>query len=151
MNIRWLCGMAALLAQVTFAQDYTLGDLKISHPWARATGKVAHHGAIYLKIENKGNVEDVLLSASNPKLAESIELNDHIHEKGMMRMKVVPSIPLPAHMATLLKPHGYHVMLMGLKQPLQEGDNIPLTLKFKKAGKVNVIVKVESLTSNSDS
>ncbi|MES2208339.1 MAG: copper chaperone PCu(A)C [Pseudomonadota bacterium] len=150
MSIRMFCGVAAFFAQVVFAQDVTLGNLKISHPWARATGNVAHHGAIYFKVENKGNVEDVLLSASNPKLAENIELNDHVHEKGVMRMRAVPSIQLPAHMTTWLKPHGYHVMLMGLKQPLQEGTTIPLTLTFKRAGTVNVNVKVEALTSNPD-
>ncbi len=151
MTIRWLYGVTVLLlAQVTFAQDYTLGDLKISHPWARATGRVAQHGAIYFKIENKGKIEDVLLSVRNPKLAERIELNDHIHEKGMMRMRVVPSIKVPAQKITWLKPHGYHVMLMELKQPLQEGDSVPLTLQFKHAGTLVVNVKVESLTANPD-
>ena len=62
---------------------------------------------------------------------------------GVMKMRSLAAIDLPAGQAVVLKPGATHIMLMGLKQPLRAGESFPLTLEFEKAGKREVNVTVE--------
>jgi len=64
-------------------------------------------------------------------------------EGNVMRMRAVAAVEIPAHATTALKPGGYHVMLMDLKQPLVVGQTIPLSLTFAKAGRIDVTARVE--------
>ena len=66
---------------------------------------------------------------------------------GVMKMRAIPAIDIKAGAKVELKPGGYHVMLMELKQPLKNGDRFPLTLTFEKAGKIEVSVWVEDMAS----
>jgi copper(I)-binding protein len=69
-------------------------------------------------------------------------LHTHLHENGVMKMRPIDGIVIPAHGMAELKPGGDHVMLMGLKAPLKMGDHFPLVLVLEKAGKIPVMVKV---------
>jgi periplasmic copper chaperone A len=111
-------------------------------------------GVFFKAIENKGAAADKLLAASvNPSFAERTELHTMNTENDVMRMRQVKAIDIPAKtsvpMTRGLHKNGYHVMLMGLKAPLKVGDKLPLTLTFKKAGTVEVMVYVEALKSDS--
>jgi copper(I)-binding protein len=130
-----------------YAHDYTLGSIKIGHPWARATTPGAQTGGGYLKLENNG-AADRLVSVSSS-VSQSSELHSMSMEGNVMKMEMLDKgVDLPAGKTVELKPGGMHIMLVGLKAPLKEGTSFPLKLKFEKAGEITVDVKVESLTAN---
>ena len=117
------------------------GDISIENPWARATPPGAANAAIYFKLNNTGQSDDQLLSASSES-ADRAGLHTHIHKDGMMQMTPVDMIEIPAGGEAVLKPHGDHVMLIGIRKPLQEGDNVPLELVFKRGGKMRLNIPV---------
>ena len=142
MNIRhpFLAGAIALAILVTaipaFAQN-----LMVSDAWARASPGAVKNGGAFLTIMNHGEA-DRLVSASAP-VAKVTELHTHINDNGVMRMRQIPAIDVPAGETVTLKPGGLHVMFMGLKAPLKEGESFPLTLTFEKAGTRTMQVKIK--------
>lgn len=116
------------------------GDIAIELPFARATP--AKVGGVFLTLRNNSGTADRLVKAASP-VAENVELHTHIKDGDAMRMRAVENIPVPANGQTALEPGGYHIMLIGLKQPLKEGGSFPLTLTFEKAGSVTVTVPVQ--------
>ena len=127
------------------AHDYKVGDLTIDHPWTRATPPKARAGGAYMMIMNAGDAEDRLIGGSSP-VAERIEIHEMAVENDVMRMREVEGgIAVPAGGSVELKPGGYHVMLMGLKEQLEEGQDIPLTLEFKDAGLIDVVLTTEAI------
>ena len=137
-----------LLSAGAAAHHYQAGGLLIDHPWARATVPGADTGVVYLKIDNHGPQADALTAASNPELAQSIGLHVHINDHGVMRMREVSQIAIPAGSSVTLQPYGYHIMLNGLKHPLQAGQHLSLTLHFDHQGDVPVEVKVEAIDAD---
>jgi len=119
-------------------------DLMMSDVWARATPKMAKAGAAFLTIQNHSAEDDRLIAASAD-VSRKTEIHTHIHADGIMKMRKVEALPLPAQGQLALKPGGDHIMFMGLKAPLIEGDSFPLTLFFEKAGAKTVTVKIQSL------
>lgn len=154
MNLRSLSfiSCALLISSAAIAHDYRAGDIHIDHPYARATMPGQTSGATYLTLENKGKQSDILISAQST-VAKSVEIHtmsmtaDHV-----MRMREVSSIELKPQEKVVMSPgDGYHIMLLGLKAPLKAGDKLPLTLTFKKAGKVETSISVEdSKTKEAD-
>lgn len=122
------------------AHDYTLGDLKIVHPWARVSA--VQNGAAYMTITAQGGAGDRLVAAASP-AANRAELHTHIMDGNVMRMRQVQGIDVKPGETATLKPGGLHVMLLGLKQPLVDGQSFPLTLTFEKGGRIDVEVKVQ--------
>lgn len=135
--------LAALVATSAFAHDFKLGDLVIDHPWARASIGKAKAGAAYLTITNGGGEADRLISAETP-AAKRAELHTHVMKDGVMKMRRLEAVEVAPGEPTVFQPGGLHVMLMGLKAPLTEGETFPLTLNFEKAGAVEITVKIES-------
>ncbi len=131
-------------ASLAHAHGYAVGELKIDHPWARATPGAAKNGAAYLTVSNTGKQADRLVAASVD-VADHAELHTHLNDNGVMKMRQIPDIPVEAGATVKLQPGGLHIMLMDLKQPLKEGDKIPLTLRFEKAGEVKVDVHVDKV------
>lgn len=123
------------------------GDIAIEQPFARATP--AKVGGVFMTLKNAGGTADKLVKAASP-VAESVELHTHVKDGDAMRMRPVEDIPVPAKGQTGLVPGGYHVMLIGLKQPLKEGTQFPLTLTFEKAGTVTIQVPVMKAGSMGD-
>lgn len=125
------------------AHEYKAGDLMIDHPWAKPSLKGVSNGAAFLTIKNNGSMDDILVAAKSD-VSNVVELHTHIMDDGVMRMRRVEGgIKLPAGKTTKLAPGGYHVMLIGLKKPLNLGDRFPLRLVFQKSGEVQVEVYVE--------
>ena len=133
-----LCA-ASLLAH---AQEFRLGRLTISQPYARATAPGQPVGGGFLKITNQG-ADDRLLSATAD-VSKSVELHTMKMEGDVMRMRQVDAIAIPAGQTVELKPGALHMMFIGLKAPLKAGDTVPVTLKFEKAGEVMVQVSVQA-------
>lgn len=135
--------LALLLSPVIAAQQHEAKSIHVTHAWSRALPPVSENGAAYVTIMNSGHHADKLLGASSP-IAQRAELHSHTMEGGVMKMRPVVSIELLPGEKVALKPGGFHVMLMGLKQPLKEGDHFPLTLRFANAAPTTVEVVVQA-------
>jgi copper(I)-binding protein len=125
------------------ARDYMQGSLEIDHPWARATPDGAKNGAAYVTLKNNGKEPDTLISVQT-NAADRAEVHEHVHEGGVMKMRPVSGgVSVPPGETVSFKPGGYHIMLLGLKQKLDDGKTLPLKLTFAKAGEVDVEVSIE--------
>jgi copper(I)-binding protein len=139
-----LAAVAAVAAapSAAVAQQYQAGPLTIEQPWARASMGDVKNTAAYMKIANSGEAADKLTAAKS-EVAEHVMLHESRMEGDVMKMvHVEGGIEVPAHGSAELKPLGLHVMLMGLKRPLKEGETFPMTLVFEKEGEVGIEVKV---------
>ena len=111
---------------------------------ARATVGKMPNGAAFLQIENKG-ADEVLLSGSSP-AANKVEIHTMSMDGNVMKMRALDKLELKAGQKIEMKPgNGVHIMLMGLKKPLAVGDKFPLTLNFRKAGKIDTTVEVAEM------
>jgi copper(I)-binding protein len=136
---------AVLSVSPAAAHDFTAGSLKIGHPWARATPKGASVGGGYLTIKNTGAAPDRLLSGSSP-VSSRFEIHSMTMENGIMKMRpVAGGLEIKPGETVEFKPGGYHIMFLGLKQPLVKGRHIDATLRFEKAGEVKVDFAVEGI------
>src|SRR3954453_1274449 len=116
-----------IIALLTAAGDAT--PFQVDHPWARASAGAAKNGAAYLTITAQGQ-PDKLTGASTP-AAATTELHESMADMGMMKMRPLPGLSLDPGKKVTLAPGGYHLMLMGLKEPLKVGNTFPLTLRFE--------------------
>lgn len=140
-----LLALCATLIAPAAAHEYNVGSLHIGHPWSRATPKGATIGAGYLKITNNGTTPDRLIGGSSD-AAKSFELHVMSMENGVMKMRPVEGgIEIKPGETVEFKPESYHVMFVGLKEPLVQGHRVKATLEFAKAGKVAVEFVVESI------
>lgn len=125
------------------------GDpIRISEPWARPVkasgeGEIST-GVVYMTIENAGPADDEIIGAASS-VAGVLELHEtvHDHDEGTSEMHDTHEIPVPAGETVELKPGGLHIMLIDVKQDLDEGDSFSLTLSFREAGDISVTVPVE--------
>ena len=144
MSRRALAGAATILAlaPAVRAQEISAGDLRIDRPWTRAAGQ-GGTGAGYMTIRNAGAAPDRIVAA-RAAAARVVELHTHIRDGEVMRMRPVPTIEIPAGGTVQLAPGGLHLMLIGLAAPLRQGERVPVTLVFERAGEVQVQLAVES-------
>lgn len=119
---------AALLAGV--AQAQTAAPVAAEGAWARATVKGQKATGAFMRLTASEAARLVRVESPAAGVAEVHEMK---MDSGVMKMRAVPSLDLPAGKAVELKPGGYHVMLMDLKAPLDKGANVPLTLVFQDA------------------
>lgn len=142
-----LASVAALVLGSVLALP-ALAQISIEKPWARATPPGASVGGGFLTVTNQGAAPDRLIGASSP-VAAKTEIHEMKMEKDVMRMHEVKGIDVPAHGQVELKPGGYHLMFQQLKAPLKEGQKVPVTLKFEKAGEVRAELAVGSMGAGS--
>ena len=133
--------LASIVSASALAQDAKIGSININHPWARATPGAVKNSAAFMVFDNKG-AADKLIGVSGD-VAKDIQIHSMVTEAGVMKMREIKSLDIPANGKAELKPGGFHVMLIGLKDGLKEGAKFPLTLKFEKAGEVTVQVTAE--------
>lgn len=137
-----LAALPAAFARPALAHDYRAGDIVIDHPWTRAAGANGNGGG-FMNLRNTGAQADRLVSAASP-VARVVELHTHVRDGDVMRMRPVQDIPVGAGETVQLRPGAFHVMLIGLNAPLQQGTRVPLTLRFERAGEVQVELAVEA-------
>ncbi len=126
----------------------TVGDLTISQPWSRATPGSAPVAGGYFSVSNGSGTPDRLIGVATD-LAAKAEVHEMAMANGVMTMRqVAGGLPVPAKSSVDLKPGGFHVMFMGLKQGLKEGDTFKATLQFEKAGPVEVTFTVGSIAAS---
>jgi periplasmic copper chaperone A len=144
--VRTLCFALAWWPVAALAHQYQLKSLSIDHPFARATPPGAKSGGAYFVVENASLIPDKLIGVASP-AAGSAEMHQMAMEGGVMKMRAVPVLEIPPRGKLELKPGGYHLMLLDLKQPMRAGDKVPLTLTFQNAGSIVVSVEVEAMGS----
>ncbi len=138
------CATLAAASMTAEAHEFKVGSIGIEHPWSRATPPGARTGAGYFVLTNTGSADDKLVSASSP-AAEKVEVHEMSIKDGIMNMRRVDVLTIPAGGTASLSPGGYHLMLMGLKAPFKEGQMIPVTLTFEKGGPVEVELQVDKM------
>src|SRR5579863_8670416 len=144
-----LFACAVLLAILSIAQscaeEIKAGDLVITQAWSRATPGGAKVGGGYLTIENVGSVADRLIGGSAD-IAEKVQLHEMAVNNGVMTMRPLDQgLVIEPGKTVKLAPGGYHLMLLDLKNPLKQGDKVPVTLEFERAGKVSLLLDVQGI------
>jgi periplasmic copper chaperone A len=130
--------LAEFAAAPAQAADYDIGSLHITRPWARATPKGASSGAAYMTITNNGKAPDRVSCMSSDASAEC-QIHTMTMDNGVMKMRPVEGgLEIRPGETVTLKPSGLHVMLVDLKQPLEQGKTVKATLKFEHAGTIVV-------------
>jgi periplasmic copper chaperone A len=142
--LRTLCLALAWLPVAALARDYQLKSLSIVHPFTRATPPGANSGGAFFVIVNAGSTPDKLIGVASPAAGTS-EIHQMAMDGGVMTMRAVPALEVPPGGKLELKPGGYHVMLLDLKQPLKVGDKVPLTITFQNAGSIDITIDVEAM------
>lgn len=137
--------LAAIFALAVRAGEITrAGTLEIDSPWARASVGTTRPSAAYVTIRNTGDRPERLIEVTTP-VAGHAETHAMAHEGGMMKMRPAGPLEIPPEGELRLAPGGLHIMLMELKEPLEEGASLALTLVFETAGEVTVEVPVAAI------
>ena len=144
-NFAYAVAFAALLVVPAGAQDGKAGDLVVTQAWSRATPGGAKIAGGYLTIENKGAAADRLIGAASD-VAGKVEVHEMAMNNGVMTMRALDKgLAIEPGKTVKFAPGGYHLMLMDLKSPLKQGDKLPVTLEFEKAGKVKLAFDVQGV------
>ena len=145
---RVLRAALALALALGVAAAPALAQVSVADPWVR--GIVAGQRATGAFMTLTAQADTALVAAASP-VAKIVEIHEMAMDGGMMKMRAVPKLDLKAGQAVVLKPGGYHVMLMALQQPLKDGDSVPITLTFEgrdgKRQTVEVKAPVRPLTA----
>ena len=120
-------------------------SIQVSDPSVRAVPPGQDQTGAYLTLHNTGKQHHALVKAASP-MARITELHTVVDEGGMKKMRPVPKMDVPAGGATKLQPGGLHIMLIGLKQPLREGVNVPITLTFEDGSHKDISAPVRAIT-----
>jgi copper(I)-binding protein len=139
-----------LLVTPAFAHNGVthLGPINISLPFTRATLPNAPVAGGFLTIENTGTESDRLISATSD-IAGETQIHEMAMEGDVMKMRpLADGLEIPAGETVVLAPGGYHIMFMGLKQTLVEGEKVAVTLTFEKAGTVEILLPVEGAAAD---
>lgn len=129
-----------LLSSLTQASTLTIEDA-----YVRATPPHTANSAAFMQIHNSSDTAIELVSASSD-IAERVELHSHIMSDGMMKMRQVESIMIDANASAELRPGSFHVMFLGLKSPLSEGNTINLKLYFNNGDEIVIDAPIKKIT-----
>lgn len=131
----------ALFAAPGLTQAASTDNLVFTNAFARSTAGMATTGVAYVTITSQGEA-DTLVAFSSP-ACNRPELHTHINDNGIMRMRKVDAIEVPAGGVAELKPGGLHLMLIDLNGQLVAGESLDVTLVFEKAGEVALTLPIK--------
>lgn len=146
-----IAGLAAAALFSTgpaFAQHAMTDNLEVTGGFARETAPMAKVGAAFMTIRSLGEA-DRLVAYTTP-VCNRPELHTHIENDGVMQMRQVEAIDVPAGGVVELKPGGFHLMMIDLNQQLVEGETVAITLVFERAGEVAIEVPVKAMGAMGD-
>jgi copper(I)-binding protein len=130
--------LAAAAPAAANAKDFHAGSLDLVNPWTRATPKGASVAAGYLTIKNNGTTADRLVGGAS-EAAARVEVHEMTMDNGVMKMRPIKGgLEVKPGETVELKPQGLHLMFIGPKKPLKQGDQLKATLQFEKAGNVEL-------------
>jgi len=119
------------------------GPLTVKDAWSRATVPGAQTGALFFEVDNSGAADELV--AVEGKVSRLVEMHESTMEGGMMRMRPVAHVVVPAHGVLRFRPGSYHVMLVDLARPLVAGQHFSVTLRFRNAGAITTEATVREL------
>ncbi|WP_018952876.1 copper chaperone PCu(A)C [Thioalkalivibrio sulfidiphilus] len=144
--------ISLLLASLAFASPvfahHAVCDVEVvGEPWVRSTPPNMKITAGYMSLRNISDTDRRLVAAHSP-VSGRVELHTHVHDMqtGMMQMRHVEHIDLPAGQTVALEPGGLHIMLMDLNTDLQPGTDVPLTLEFDDGSTLEIMAPVRRMT-----
>ena len=136
------------LAALIFAAFPVMAQVTVKDPWVRATVSAQKATGAFMQITS---AQDARLVEAKSPVAGVVEVHEMVMEKDVMKMRAIKGLDLPAGKTVELKPGGYHVMLMDLKEQMKEGATVPVTLviegKDKKRSTVEIKAPVKPLTT----
>ena len=141
-----LLASAGLLlpAAPAHAHEYYAKGFKVIHPWTLASEPGASSAAVYLKFDDV-SAGDRLLGAHSP-FASSIELRGALATGSVAEHSaVLQALAVTVDATPQLAPRGVHLLMLGLKAPLQQGRSYPLTLVFENSGEVDTMLSIGAL------
>ncbi len=141
-----LVRLGALFGAMLFSVSVYAGDIKVEGAWARATAPGQSTAMVDLVITS---VKDAKLVGFASTVSKSAQIHSMTHDNGMMKMREVQAVELPAGKRVALGEQGYHLMLVDLVSPLKAGERVPLILTVNVAGKdvkLEVAAEVKPLT-----
>ena len=119
--------------------------IKVENAYIRAMPPGQKVTAMFLGLNNTSATPHKLIRAES-NISESVELHEHKHDNGMMKMRQVENVAIPAEGTTTLQPGGYHIMMINLKQNLQLGQKVPVTLVFEDESSLPLQVEIKAIT-----
>ena len=134
--------LTALSATNVFAVQ--ADDIEVSDPFAREVPPGAPASASFMTLTNMSD-KDIKITSADSAVSKVVELHTHINDAGVMRMRQIPFIEIPAEGTTQLKPGGLHIMLIGPHEPLKQGQEVKVTLKFEDGSSKEVSMPVKSI------
>eukprot|EP01029_Cantina_marsupialis_P023958 TRINITY_DN60467_c2_g1_i1.p1 TRINITY_DN60467_c2_g1~~TRINITY_DN60467_c2_g1_i1.p1 ORF type:complete len:169 (-),score=19.33 TRINITY_DN60467_c2_g1_i1:367-813(-) len=135
-----------LLGSLLLTASVFASSIEVEDAYVRATPPGLPNSAAFLTIENETDTSLSLVKASS-QVAKSVELHTHDMKDGVMKMYQVPKIDIAADSKTVLKPGGFHIMLIGLSKPLKEGEKVSLTLEFSNGETKTIEVPIKKVMS----
>ncbi len=145
MKLNHLCSSVFICGSLVFCSS-VLGAVTATDVWIRGTVPAQKTTGAFMTLESSEDAK--LISVSTP-AAKTAEIHESQQMQGVMQMRAVEAVPLPAGKRVELKPGGFHVMLVDIAKPLGEGDRVPLTLTIEdkqgKRTKVDVSASVRPL------
>jgi periplasmic copper chaperone A len=116
-------------------------NLLVENAFARPALKQQRNSAVFMTINNQGGDSAIVRASSNA--AKVVELHTHINDKGVMRMRKIDQIDLPAGQTVTLEPGGLHIMFIGLNKDMTIGDSVALSLELADGSKKTMAVPVQ--------
>lgn len=131
-----------MVSPAVAAEEYTVGKIVVSSPWARAMAPAAKVGAGYVTFSNHGDMADRLVAIQSD-VAERVEIHEMQMENGVMKMRrVIGGLEIVPHGSVVLQPGGYHLMFVHPHKPFMAGERFKASFEFARAGKVDVTFAV---------
>jgi hypothetical protein len=135
--------MIGLIILSSVGLSYAKG-ISVDNPYVREVPPGQITSASFLLLKNDNNKEVALIKATSD-VAKHVELHEHVHSDGMMKMRQVPKIVIPANGTLELKPGGYHIMLIGLTRKIKSGDKVVINLEFDNGDKETTTATVKNV------
>lgn len=137
---------STLSALILLASTGLMADsaIQITDPYVRAVPPGTPNSAAFMVIRNGSDSDTALVSAES-NASKVVELHTHVMDEGMMKMRQVAQIDLPAGQDVALEPGGLHIMLIGLNSDLTPGQKVDLTLKFADGSSQAISAPIKSL------
>jgi copper(I)-binding protein len=146
-----LVAALSLFAGAASAENFSAGSLEIDNPWIRATPRGAGVAGAYMTVVNKGTEADRLMGGSIAGVSR-FEVHRMVMDGNVAKMRPVEGgLEIKPGQSVALTGDPFHVMLIGFKQPFQQGQHLKGTLEFQKAGKVDVEFTVEPIGAKAPS
>lgn len=142
LQILSLSLIAAFNSSQAFATQ--ADNIEVSNPFAREVPPGAPASASFMTLKNSSN-ETIKITSADSAVSKVVELHTHTNDNGVMRMRQIPFIEIPANGTTELKPGGLHIMLIGPHEPLKKGQTVKVTLQFEDGSQKQVSMPVKSI------